>query len=101
MVSFLVRVVKVCKLLKTLLLAVKIFPPPFLGGEVEVFDFFSRPGGFAQKCQTGFYRWVGGKAADGNMLAERLPAIVLKETADDLFQGDAVKRDFVVMLSHM
>jgi len=86
---------------QTALLAVKIFPPPFFGGEVEVFDFFSCPGSFTQKSQTGFDRWVGGEAADGNAFTKCIPAVVFIETADDQFQGDAVERGFVVKFSHL
>jgi hypothetical protein len=59
--------------------------------QVEVFHFFSCPGCFSEKSQTGFYAGIKKKAIHRNPLAQFFPSISVYEEAEDVFKRFAMK----------
>ena len=68
--------------------------------QVQLFDLRSRPWRFSQKLQTGLDARVVIKAPDLDDLAQFLPAVVLHQPGKHHFQGDAVKRIFLLLVVH-
>lgn len=60
--------------------------------QVEVFDFFSCPGGSPEEFQTRRDARIDLKAANIDQLSELLPAVPLDERVDDRGEGDTVQR---------
>ncbi len=58
---------------------------------IPVFDFFPRPGGFAQKGEAGFRGGIELKAADGDAAAHFTPTMLLDQLIDDGFQSDSMQ----------
>ena len=60
--------------------------------DIERFHLFPRPGRLAQELEAGFDAGFVGEAADGDELAEALPAVFVDQGLEDGFQGQAMER---------
>jgi hypothetical protein len=60
------------------------------GLQVQVLHFLACPGGSAQELQAGFDAWVMRKTADGDLLAQRFPTILVHQFSEDHLKGNAV-----------
>ena len=62
--------------------------------EIQRFDFSPRPGGPAQKLQTGFNTRIEVKTPHFDFVAEFLPAVVINQLLEDCLKCQAVQRVF-------
>ena len=67
----------------------------------QVFNFFSGPGGFSQKLQTGLDTWITVKTPDTDDSSHFIPAIMFYQPGQHHFQSNAVKRIFGLLVSHL
>ena len=67
----------------------------------QVFNFFSGPGGFSQKLQTGIDTWVIIETPDMDDPSQFIPAIMFHQPGKQHFQRDAVKRIVGMLVSHV
>ena len=57
----------------------------------SVFNLFARPGCFAQERETGFYRRVELKTADGDVPSHLAPAMPLDQLIENALQRDTMQ----------
>src|SRR5690606_6296716 len=68
--------------------------------DIQVFHFLPRPRRLSEELQAGAHARVHLEAADIDDHPELLPAVMIHERDDHLFQGDSVEWVFVARLLH-
>lgn len=61
------------------------------GREIQLLDLLPRPGCLAQEFEAGLHRGIALEAVDIDPAGKGVPAVVLDESCDDLFEGDAME----------
>ena len=59
--------------------------------QIQIFDFFSCPGSFSQKLQTGLDTWIIVKGPDIDGPSHFFPTIMFYQLSENHFQRDSVK----------
>jgi len=65
-----------------------------------VFDFLSCPGRSSQEFEAGLHRRIIVKTSNIDTYAQLIPAIMLNQAVDDLFQCHTVQRIIHLLFTH-